>query len=99
VKIVILAPKNVKRAVSGPISAWDPRKNGPLQRILLENDGFAGLMGEEAPAPRVLECRWELDRDTKTAARQWKVSVGPADVVAELDKSLSHHFDDPLDVR
>lgn len=98
-KVVILAPFHVKRELAGAISAYDPRKSGPDQRVKLARNGFAGLIGEDPPPDRVLECRWELDRDAKTAYRQWKVTVGPPEAVAELEKSFTHHFDDPLDVR
>lgn len=98
-KVSILAPKVVREALSGAISAYDPRRKGPIQRITLSREGFAGLYGESAEPEKVLECRWELDRDPRTARKFWKVTIGPAEVVESLKKQLSYRFDDPLDVR
>lgn len=98
-KVSVLAPKVVREALSGPISAWDPRKKGPIQYITLSREGFAGLYGEDPGLEKQLECRWELDRDPRNARKFWKVTVGPVEVVEALKKRLSYHFDDPLDVR
>lgn len=98
-KVVIVAPLPVRRALSSAISAWNPRRDGPLQRIKVHSPRAALLEGEEPLHPMPLECNWALDRDPKTARPFWKVTVGPEDRVKHVLSQLEHDFDDPLDMR